>query len=676
MRSTASFVLAAVLAAALSAAPLSAAAPQRWSVRIMGNDAGFMTVEREGQAPPGGGGVLRVHFEFNDRGRGPKLDSRLELAADGTLQSVATDGNEYLKGAVAERFSREGARATWRNRGEQGESTAAAGRLYVSFDGTPIENGLLAAAAARARGQRLALLPAGEVTARRLNEVEVSAGDQRRRVVPWELVGLGFQPTTVWLAPDGGYFGEAGEWFTVLPAGWEGVAATLLDAQRRADDERQAALARTLAHRPAAGLAFTGANLFDAESGVVRPGMTLLVVGERIAAVGADGTVAIPANAEVVDARGKTLVPGLWDMHQHLSDLDGILDLAAGVTTARDLANDTDALLLRKKRWEAGEAIGPRVVLAGFIDGPGPYAGPTKVLVDTAEEAEAAVDRYAELGYRQIKIYSSVEPPLVPVIARRAHQHGLRVSGHVPAKMIAEQAIADGYDEIQHANFLFLDLWPEVTETRTPARFTEVAKRAADVDLASPAAQKLVDLMRRRDIVSDPTVGIFEEMFTTRPGEVGAAWKAVADRLPAQVRRGLLAGGLPVPEGMDARYRASFQKMLELVAALHRAGVRIVAGTDALAGFGLHRELELYVQAGIPAPEVLRIATLGAARVMGMEGELGSLAPGKLADLALVPGDPTRDISALRRIETVVKAGTVYDAAALYAAIGVAPAAR
>ena len=102
--------------------------------------------------------------------------------------------------------------------------------------------------------------------------------------------------------------------------------------------------------------------------------------------------------------------------------------------------------------------------------------------------------------------------------------------------------------------------------------------------------------------------------------------------------------------------------------------MRIVAGTDAFAGFALHRELELYVQAGIPAPEVLRIATLGAAQVMGKDAELGSLAPGKLADLALVPGDPSRDIGALRRIETVVKGGTMYDAAALYAAIGVAPA--
>lgn len=668
MRSTAPLAFAALLAAALAGTSASAATPQRWSVRIMGNEAGFMTVVREP------GGAISTHFEYNDRGRGPKVDSRLVLGADGTPTSLAVEGNEYYKGAVAERFAREGGKATWRNRAEKGESAASAGAFYSSYDGTPNEIGYLVNAAAKAPGQRLALLPTGSVTVRKLAEVEVAAGGKKRRLVPWEVVGLGLEPFLAWLEPDGRFFGSPGVWFSLLPASWESVNDQLVEIEKKHGDERRLALARTLARHPAAGIAFTGAALFDAEARVVRPGMTVLVVGERIAAVGADGTVAIPAGAEVIDARGKTLIPGLWDMHQHLGDLDGILDIAAGVTTGRDLANDTDTMLARKKSWDSGETIGPRVLLAGFIDGPGTYAGPTKVLVSTPEEAIKAVDRYAELGYVQVKMYSSLDPKLVPVIAKRAHEHHMRVSGHVPATMIAEQAIAEGYDEIQHVNMLFLDLWPEVTETRTPARFIEVAERAADVDLASPAVRKLVDVMRQRDIVSDPTLATFETMYLSRPGSIGPTWQAIADRLPPQVRRGFLAGGLPVPEGKDERYRASFRKCIDLVGVLHKAGVRIVAGTDDFAGFTLHRELELYVDAGIPAPEVLRIATLGAAQVMGKDGELGSLTPGKLADLALVPGDPTRDIGALRRIETVVKGGTIYDAAALYAAVGVAPA--
>src|SRR4029077_14285588 len=132
----------------------------------------------------------------------------------------------------------------------------------------------------------------------------------------------------------------------------------------------------------------------------------------------------------------------------------GMLDIACGVTSVRDLANDTDFLLDLRKKYERGAAIGPLIVLAGIIDGRGKFAGPTKVLVDNEQQAVAAVDNYAKLGYEQIKIYSSVKPELVPVIVRRAHEHGLRVSGHIPAFMRAEDAVRDGYDEIQHTNFL------------------------------------------------------------------------------------------------------------------------------------------------------------------------------------------------------------------------------
>jgi imidazolonepropionase-like amidohydrolase len=147
----------------------------------------------------------------------------------------------------------------------------------------------------------------------------------------------------------------------------------------------------------------------------------------------------------------------------------------------------------------------------------------------------------------------------------------------------------------------------------------------------------------------------------------------VVDRLPVSLQRTTRTGGLPVPDSMDARYRASFRKMVELVALLHRSGVRIVAGTDGLAGFDLHRELELYQAAGILPVDVLYLATLGAARVMKHDDRVGTIAPGRLADLVLVAGDPTVNVSDVRRTVMVVKDGTVYDPARLYAAVGVAP---
>jgi imidazolonepropionase-like amidohydrolase len=169
----------------------------------------------------------------------------------------------------------------------------------------------------------------------------------------------------------------------------------------------------------------------------------------------------------------------------------------------------------------------------------------------------------------------------------------------------------------------------------------------------------------------DPTLVAFEGMFLDRPGQMSHSYGAVGDRFPAQVRRGLFYGGLEVPAGMDQRYKDSFRQMQKMTRVLYEAGVPIVAGTDELAGFALHRELELYVDAGIPAPKVLQIATLGAARVMKKDGELGSIAPGKLADLILVEGDPSKQISDLRRVRMVIKDGVRFVVSELDAALGV-----
>src|SRR6185503_17647152 len=166
-----------------------------------------------------------------------------------------------------------------------------------------------------------------------------------------------------------------------------------LEAQREAENRRAADLAHRLAHRPAGDVVIHDAKVFDAGTATLRAGQT-------------------------------TVIPGLWDMHAHVSGNDGLLNLAAGVTTVRDLANDTDELEARRARIDKGEEIGTRIVAAGFMDGPGPYQGPTKVLVSTPEEVRAAVARYAGLGYAQIKMYSSIKPELVPVIIEEAHRRG------------------------------------------------------------------------------------------------------------------------------------------------------------------------------------------------------------------------------------------------------------
>jgi imidazolonepropionase-like amidohydrolase len=392
-------------------------------------------------------------------------------------------------------------------------------------------------------------------------------------------------------------------------------------------------------------------------------------------AVGPDGSVALPEGAEIVEGKGKTLLPGLWDMHVHVgSDVDGILYLASGITSVRDLGNDLDRITDRRIRFDSGAALGPRILTSVLIDGPGPFAGPTKFLVATEDEGRAAIDACVTAGCTGLKIYSSIKPELVPALVRAAHAKGIRASGHVPAFMTADQAVRAGYDEIHHANFLFLNfLFDKVQDTRTPARFIAVGENAASLDLGSPAVREFVRMLQVRGVVVDPTAGAFEGLFLDRPGRIPEAWAGIGDRLPPQVRRGLLAGGLPVPEGDDARYRASFDAVLKMVRLLHDQGVRIVAGTDGFAGFTLPRELELYVRAGIPPAEVLQIATLGAASVAHRADELGTVTPGKRADVVLVDGRPAERISDVRKVSLVVKDGVVYDPAALFRSVGVRP---
>ncbi|MEZ5333125.1 MAG: amidohydrolase family protein [Thermoanaerobaculia bacterium] len=396
--------------------------------------------------------------------------------------------------------------------------------------------------------------------------------------------------------------------------------------------------------------------------------------GDRILRVGPDAEVEAPEGAEILEADGRTLLPGLTDLHTHLGEDDGLLNLAGGVTAVRDLGNDIDAVTALASSWESGRTLGPRVTLAGIIDGPGPYAGPTKMLVATEDEARAAIDAYAERGFVQIKLYSSLDRELVPFMIDYAHSKGLRVSGHVPAFMTAAEVVRDGYDEIQHANFLVLNfLFDDVQDTRTPARFTAVAEHGGELDPGAPEVSAFFDLLTAHETVLDPTVGIFEMLLTARPGVVSPGFAPVADRLPVLVRRGALGGGLAVPDGQDALYHRSFQTLEDFVYEAWRRGIRIVAGTDGLAGFMLHRELELYVEAGIPPAEVLALDTLGAARVLGRESDLGEIHPGKLADMILVDGEPDRRISDVRNVVTVIRGGAVLDVAAMDRALGITP---
>jgi imidazolonepropionase-like amidohydrolase len=645
------------------------ATADRYSVLLMGNLAGQQAVWTASD------GALHMFFQFNDRGRGPKTTTILKLGSDGIPVSETVAGNDYLKSPVDENYSLEAGTAHWKNDDEKGEKKISAPAFYSSLNGGPSEIALLIRAALQ-NGGKIALLPEGEARVERKIELDIEApgkdaAGKKKHIALYAVSGLDFSPGYLWLDGDK-FFGVVDDWGTVISEGWEPSVQTLLAAQQKVKDSRAAELATKLAHHPRANrIVFKDANLFDSESGKIIPHRNVLIEGNRIVNAdlgGYDGRL-----PEVIDATNKTLIPGLWDMHSHVTDNDGLLNLAAGVTTVRDLANDTESLMARRQRIIDGKEIGTRIVLAGIIDGPGPFQGPTKVLVSNEAEARAAVDNYKRLGYVQIKIYSSVKPELVPFIIDEAHKNGLRVSGHIPAEMTAAQCVELGYDEIQHINFLVLNFFPEVKNTNTTPRLTEPALRAAGLDLTSAQVQAFIKLLQDHHTKLDLTLSIFEDMYLSRAGEIPRGFQPIASRLPAQVRRGLLSQGLTPPEGKDETYRKSFARMLEFAGLLYRSGIPIEAGTDSMAGFALHHELELDVEAGIPANVVLQNATLNAARIMSMDKDLGSIAAGKLADMVLIDGDPTKNISDIRKTALVVKDGVVYKPAELYSELGVKP---
>ncbi len=618
-------------------------------------------------------GRVESAFEFNDRGRGPKVSAVYVLDSNGLPRRVDETGIDYLKAPVDEHFEVKEGVAHWKSTAEDGH--APAGGFYVSNNGPAAELAFLVATLEKAHGTPVPLFPAGEARLERLTDLTLEDHGQKLHVTDFAITGLSFEPQTLWLDDEQHFFAIPGTWFAFLREGWEKTNDQLYAIDIKMRDQRYARLAKDLAKHPSHPLAIEHVRLFDSEQAIMREDQTVVVSGDRFLTVGPAGSVHLPGDAERIDGTGKTLLPGLFDMHVHAQALDGILNIASGVTSVRDMGNDIDQLQHLQDQWQNGTAIGPRVWKAGFIDGHGPFQAPTGLYADTAAEAEAAVNRYADLGYVQIKLYSSLNPDFVPGIVKIAHARGLRVSGHIPNGITASQFVDDGADEIQHINFIFLNFFASrVKDTRTPERFTAVGANAAKLDLQSKPVNDFIQLLLNHHTTVDVTLGTFEGMFTGRPGQASPDLVPVLKRLPAQVQRSAYSGGLPVTAENDQLYKDSYRAMLAMTRRMYDAGIPILAGTDGTAGIMLHRELELEVQAGIPPAKSLQIATWNAARLLKQEKELGSIAEGKRADFLLVDGNPAEHISDIRRCRLVMKNGTLYNSGDLYAAVGIGPA--
>lgn len=621
------------------------------------------------------GDRVTVDYLVDSNGRGPRHREEIVIGQKEIPISYSITGQSLMGAPVSETYRWDNGRASWKSQADSGQIAAPQPPLYVVNDGSPYALGVYARALLADEDDSIETLPSGELRIERVRQTTAGEDNNAIPVTIYRIDGLGIGPDYLMLDRANRMVATVGAGSVAIRRGYEGEVPEIQQLAETLGAERAAALQQQLAHRFPSGIRIRNVRIFDPHEKRLTPLSTVVIRGDRISQVrpGVESGRA-PAGEAIVDGQGGVLLSGLHDMHSHSSVGSGLFYLAAGVTSVRDMGNDNDFLDQLIRRMEAGEVAGPRILRNGFIEGRSPFSARHGFVVESQAEALEAVRWYADRGYWQIKIYNSMNPEWVPAIAAEAHRRGMGVTGHVPAFTTPDAMIRAGYDEIAHFNQLMLGwLIDPGEDTRTPLRLTAMS-RAAELDLDAPAVQATIALMEEQDIALDTTAVILERLMLSRAGTVQPGDAAYLDHMPVGYQRYRRRTFVPIssPEE-DAAYTRSFQRLLQTLKLLHDRGIKLLPGTDDATGFTVQRELELYEQAGIPAPEVLRIATLGMEEYLGRSRDLGSIEPGKLADFVLLAGDPTRDISAIRRPRLVLRGGVVYLPDEIYRALGIKP---
>ncbi|MEZ5500157.1 MAG: amidohydrolase family protein [Steroidobacteraceae bacterium] len=621
-------------------------------------------------------GDIEVKLSYRDNGRGPDLRERLMLGSESLPVGYSASGTSTYGAPIKETFTLVGGKASWKSLADAGGKQVTAAAVYAPVEYSFTMGGLIARAAVRAGTDGIDILPAGHVTAATLSETTLTQDGHSIVVRLHALVGLDSRPQLIWLTADQDqrFFAYVYPgYMQVIDSQWNGQAGQLETLQVQQEATWLQDRSRRQIHTLDRPLVLRNTRIFDSETAQLRAPADVYVSGNKIAAIYPVGSV--PAeDVYEIDATGKVLAPGLFDMHAHQDAFGAPLQIAGGVTTIRDMGNDNAALARIAQDIKRGVLAGPDIVACGFLEGSSPFASSGGLQASTLEQALEAVDWYAQHGFRQIKIYNSFRPEWVKPVAAHAHSLGMRVSGHIPAFMHAAEAVRDGYDEIQHINQVLLNfLAGPKDDTRTLARFYLIGEKMHTLDLDSKEVAQFIDLLRDHQIVIDPTLATFEASFRQLQGEPDPMLARVLDHLPAATQRARHTNSTNVTPGNIGKYRAAYAAMLKFTAQMWRAGIELVAGTDEIEGFTLHRELELYVEAGIAPAQALRIATWNGAKVTGLLADRGSIAAGKRADLILIDGDPTTDISAIRKISAVLKDGALYYPSEIYESMGIRP---
>ena len=600
------------------------------------------------------------------------VNSELQLDENGLIASQKITGISPFQSEIDEFYTYENGVASWGTPGESGSATTDEPAFYLANEAITFgAAGALVKAAASSIDSSIDLFPNGRARVERVRDATVDTPDGEQVISLFAIHGIGFTPSYLWFDENLDVVSfDAGGYLGMVPEGWDVSVLNELSAmQSEADGVFITELAADLATRTDAPVIFENVDVVDVVNGQMIKKQNVLVEDGVISAVSADSI--DDPTAIRIDGTGKSLMPALWDMHGHFSLSDGVLNIAGGIVNVRNIGGVHEKTMELTAKHDSGEVIGPNTFRAGFMDKAGPYA--SGWAAESLQHALDRVDFFAENGYIQIKLYSSIEPGWVAPIAERAHSHGMRVSGHVPAFMSAEQAVQAGYDEIQHINMVFLNfLAGDREDTRQQIRFTLYGDEAGNLDLASDEVQDFLALLKENDVAIDPTAAIFDTSLRHLAGTPDPTFAAVVDHLPPNVSRSRYNVQMN-KRGQEEAWLRSAEKQAAMLKALHDYGIQIVPGSDDMAAFTVHREIELYAEAGISTSDVLKIATLDSASITGVADRKGSIEVDKDADLLLIDGNPFDDISAVRRAVLVMKGDTLYRPEDLYRAIGIKP---
>jgi imidazolonepropionase-like amidohydrolase len=615
----------------------------------------------------------KTDMPFAEQDKKPLVNVTLRTRKDFTPESFAVKGPTLLELEEDTSITVQENTASVQDRGHS-NSIQLPHNFFTMSGYVPLTVEMMLVRYWLAHGQpaSIALLPAGEAFVEFRGKDTVTISGQTIELSRYHLSGknwrAGWGRQTLWLDKENRLVAAVNlgsDIETNLYAFRDGFeSSTSFFLKRTIEDavERLTQIANQLSPKLNAPLALAGATLIDVTGKPAIPDSVVLIEGDRIVAAGPRSAMKIPNNAKIVDLAGKFLLPGLWDMHAHFYQAEfGPTYLAAGITTARDVGNDIEFGTALRDAAKEKRGLGPRMLLAGYIDGKNDSHS-FDVQVETPEEARAAVQRYKNAGYEQIKIRDNVKLETLKVICAEAHRLGMTVTGHVPAGMNALQAVEAGMDQLNHMNYVETGFFPNRDRNSPPVT----------INLNAPNVVNALAFFKRRGTVIDPTDAVLELMLRPMNVPIETFEPGVA-KVPAELTVQINKKGEDPKQAEGLRLVVDV--LLKITNALHRAGVPIVAGADVgVPGHTLHRELELYVKAGFTPLEAIQAATIVPARVMKLDNEVGTIETGKRADLIVVDANPTDNISNIRKVRFVVTQGRFFECAKVWETVNFKPA--